>query len=67
MYFFLGPESRSGDDDADLDEAEALRDIWFKQGVGKDGYLSFDELGEICESLGMDKMSKKVCCSTHVN
>lgn len=40
---------------------EVLREIWEKQGVGKDGYLTFHELGAICENMGMEKMSDKVC------
>ena len=54
--------SLSGADDTDdfQDEVEVLRDIWEKQGVGKDGYLTFHELGEICENMGMEKMSDKV-------
>ena len=58
-----GVESHSDAEDVDdMDETvvQRLRDIWTKQGVGKDGYLSFDELGAICESMGMDKMSDKV-------
>ena len=55
--------SLSGADDTDefQDEVEVLREIWEKQGVGKDGYLTFHELGEICENMGMEKMSDKVC------
>lgn len=55
-----GPESGSGALEDDLDEAEVLRDIWSKQGVGQDGYLSYSELGAICENMGMEKMSDKV-------
>ncbi|XP_067933774.1 ninein-like protein [Watersipora subatra] len=51
-----GPES---DEDADIDNAAVLREIWTKQGVGKDGYLSVDEFGAICENMGLDKMSDK--------
>lgn len=47
-------------DSGDLDEVGALREIWEKQGVGKDGYLSLSELGAICENMGMEKMSDKV-------
>lgn len=42
------------------DEIEALREIWQKQGVGKEGFLTFEELGTICENMGMDKMLDEV-------
>lgn len=61
MFVSTGADSRSGAEDVtDLEEVEMLREIWSKQGVGKDGYLSFDELGAICENMGMEKMSDKV-------
>lgn len=58
--YCTGEDSRSGLEEVDFDETEALREIWRNQGVGSDGYLSFNELGSICENMGMLDMSDKV-------
>jgi len=53
-----GPGDRSlSEDKSDIID---IREIWDRQGVGKDGYLTFDELGIICENMGMGKMNDAV-------
>eukprot|EP00094_Tigriopus_californicus_P012704 TCALIF_12281-PA protein Name:"Similar to NINL Ninein-like protein (Homo sapiens)" AED:0.06 eAED:0.06 QI:7/0.87/0.70/0.94/0.87/0.94/17/222/1708 len=46
-------------DSADLDgvdEREYLRSIWQRLRVGRDGYLDRQELAEVCEVIGMEKL-----------
>ena len=43
-----------------VSEEEHLKSIWRELRVGKDGYLTMEELAVVCEHIGMDEMNSEV-------
>ena len=41
-------------------EREYLRGIWNRLGIGHDGYLDRQELAQVCECIGMEKLADEV-------
>jgi hypothetical protein len=42
------------------DHRHHMRLVWQELGVGREGYLTLEELASVCERIGMEEMNNEV-------